>query len=231
VVFACDILFGSEISFSLFYLARVCIATWYASGLSGLGTAMLCAGMWLLADKASGYRYSHAFIPYWNAFVRFVFFIIVSHLLAQMKKKLLSEEEFADVDQLTSVFNTRGFYERAEAEVARCRRYARPFSISYIDLDNFKKVNDEHDHETGDRLLQTVAGAMKENTRKTDIVARLGGDEFAVLMPETGYETSAEAVDKIKAILVSKMKKDEWPVTFSIGTVTFETALPMCVRW
>lgn len=85
-------------------------------------------------------------------------------------------------DFLTGVLNSRAFYEMAQVEMARAARQDSPLSLAYIDLDDFKEVNDTLGHSTGDRVLQAVAATIMEDIRLTDAVARLGGDEFAILL-------------------------------------------------
>jgi diguanylate cyclase (GGDEF)-like protein len=93
--------------------------------------------------------------------------------------------------------------------------------VAYLDLDNFKEVNDRFGHSRGDSLLRLVAATIRTNLRKTDMVARLGGDEFALLLPETGYEPAAAVLRKIHQLLLGKMQRCGYPVTCSIGAVTF----------
>src|SRR5260370_28370660 len=88
-------------------------------------------------------------------------------------------------DQLTNVLNARAFADGLSQELDRNRRYPRPLALLYMDLDNFKIINDTHGHQTGDAVLRLVADAMRSSVRHADVVGRLGGDEFAVLMPET----------------------------------------------
>ena len=96
------------------------------------------------------------------------------------------------------------------------------FSLAYIDIDNFKRVNDTLGHSRGDELLITVAKTLKRSLRKTDLVARIGGDEFACLFPETEINAAKEAYTKAKESLSNEMSKNSWPVTFSVGVVTFD---------
>jgi diguanylate cyclase (GGDEF)-like protein len=127
---------------------------------------------------------------------------------------------------LTGVANQRFFYELAEQEINRSARYLHPFTVAYIDLDNFKIINDRFGHFTGDLVLRAVADRMKGCLRKTDGVGRLGGDEFAVLFSETGPEAARAAVSKLRVQLLAEMHQGNWPVTFSIGVTTFITAPP-----
>jgi len=124
--------------------------------------------------------------------------------------------------------NSRFFRFLAEREMHRSVRSRHPFTTAYIDLDNFKTINDVFGHAIGDEVLRTVAASMQQNLRKTDLVARMGGDEFVVLLPEVGFETAAGVISKLHQKLTSEMEKHGWPTTFSIGVVTF-TEVPRSV--
>jgi diguanylate cyclase (GGDEF)-like protein len=117
--------------------------------------------------------------------------------------------------------NRAAFYDDAGKEILRLERYKRAFTVAYVDIDNFKVVNYRHGHRTGDQLLCAVAETIKKNLRKVDLVARFGGDEFTILLPETGAEGAQVVLSRIRNVLLNTMEKNEWPVTFTFGTVTF----------
>ncbi len=137
------------------------------------------------ADMLAQHIYSHPAIPVWDAFRRFAVFIIITVVLSALKNALENEKKLARVDHLTEVANFRSFVDRLEAEIVRSRRHQYIFSLAYLDLDNFKIVNDQFGHEAGNKLLRETALLIQKEIRKTDLLGRLGGDEFAVLMPET----------------------------------------------
>lgn len=123
-------------------------------------------------------------------------------------------------DSLTGAVNRRFFYEVLQRELDRSRRYHHPLTIAYLDLDNFKVINDQWGHSTGDQVLRTVVESAQQQLRSTDVLARLNGDEFAVLFPETGQQAAQSAVPKLHAALLQVMHQNAWPVTFSTGVVT-----------
>jgi diguanylate cyclase (GGDEF)-like protein len=125
----------------------------------------------------------------------------------------------ASNDPLTGVSNRNQFFLLAEQVVHEAVRYSKPFSLAFIDLDNFKLVNDQNGHHEGDRALQVVASVMKSNLRQADIVARIGGDEFVVLLPESDYAMAKTALKKLQIMLRHEMEANDWPITFSIGAV------------
>ena len=122
-------------------------------------------------------------------------------------------------DPLTNVMNARAFAERLGQELDRNRRYPRPLALMYMDLDNFKIINDTHGHQTGDAVLRLVADAMRSSVRQADVVGRLGGDEFAVLMPETDAQV-ADAAAKRLIVSLRNVFKGTPNVTGSIGVVS-----------
>jgi len=122
-------------------------------------------------------------------------------------------------DQLTNVLNARAFADRLSQELDRNRRYPRPLALLYMDLDNFKVINDTHGHQTGDAVLRLVADAMRSSIRQADIVGRLGGDEFAVLMPETDAQLADAAAKRLVASMRNVFRGTP-NVTASIGVVS-----------
>jgi diguanylate cyclase (GGDEF)-like protein len=216
-----DYLTGNELSFSIFYLIPILIATWFAGRKAGVFLSLASSISWFLSDIFAKDKCSHYLIPYWNAFVGLNFFLITSLILSSLKAALERESDLARTDSLTGVENARSFYETADREIERMRRYRQPFSVAYIDLDNFKTVNDTFGHSTGDDLLRVVAETLNRELRKTDDAARLGGDEFAILMPETDEKTAPQVMNRILAKLAESMAANNWPVTFSTGLATF----------
>ena len=113
--------------------------------------------------------------------------------------KLLSE-----TDDLTGLFNTRGFAIAANRLFGQAVRYGRTASVLMLDSDNLKAVNDKHGHDAGSRLLRQVANAVQAELRATDVPARYGGDEFIVLLPETPPKGALEVAERIRAAIASR---------------------------
>lgn len=215
-----DFLTGIEIAFSLFYLVPISLVTWCAGKRLGFAAAITSALAWYIVDIASERGYSSLAIRSWNTSIRVSFFFITMVLLSAFKTALTRAEELSRIDHLTGVVNARGFLDLVQKEIDRSRRYKHHFTVVYIDLDNFKTVNDQFGHGKGDELLRIVANTVKSRLRNTDVFARLGGDEFALLFPETGQEAARAAIAKIQLNLLSEMRNNGWPVTLSIGVLT-----------
>ena len=221
---AIDVATGPELSFAIFYLSPVGLTAWFSGRRVAYSIAVMAAIVWYVADELAGATYSVHTIAYWNALVRFGFFVIVAALLTALRVHLRNEQMLARTDPLTGVANPRAFLEALDEEVYRARRYGRPLSLAYIDLDDFKTVNDKLGHSAGDELLRFIAQHAVRNVRASDIVGRLGGDEFAILLPETGSEGAKAAAAKIRRHLGNAMADSPSAVTLSIGAVTFESA-------
>ncbi|MFN2455772.1 MAG: GGDEF domain-containing protein [Pyrinomonadaceae bacterium] len=215
-----DYFTGFELSFSVFYLSPVALVTWYGSKRAAVITSVASAATWEVANQLAGEHFSHPFIPFWNATTRLGFFLVVALLLAKLKESNSRESDLARTDFLTGAANQRAFYELAQIEINRARRYGDPFSVAYFDADNFKAVNDRLGHHIGSQLLVRVVEVLKQNLRATDVVARIGGDEFAILLPETGAEQAKAVLQKLRERLSAGMRASGWPVTFSVGLLT-----------
>jgi diguanylate cyclase (GGDEF)-like protein len=217
-----DYLNGPDFSLLIFYAVPVFLASWYKGRREGL---FVCAASGLAVFAvayATSEHFSSPVIAYWNAAVRLGFLFILAHIVAAFRVSLAQEREMARTDYLTGAFNGRSFGETAAAEIARARRHAHPFSVAYIDVDDFKQVNDRQGHSAGDLLLKTVADSLRRNVRDVDTVARIGGDEFAVLMPETDARAAQVAMRRTRRRLVEETRRAGWPVTISVGVTTFE---------
>ena len=216
-----DHLTGYEFSVSIFYLLPIFLVAWFCNRNYALLVSVASAITWLLSNMLAGASYSHPIIGVWNAFMMFGLFSIVSLLLVSLRRSLEHERQLSRIDFITGITNSRAFYELATTELLRAKRYNRPFSVAYIDVDNFKQINDRLGHNAGDALLKVVAETLKRHFRQTDVVARMGGDEFIVLLPETDGESAIAALSKSQEALLNAMEQNKWDVTFSIGAKTF----------
>ena len=216
-----DYIIGYALSFSLFYIIPISLVAWYNGFSSGIYISVLSTIAWYSADILARPEYAYKFTPYWNASIRFGFFLIITILLTKLHVSLICEKNLARKDSLTNTWNRLAFNELAQIEYSRAKRSNHVITLVYIDLDNFKSVNDKQGHDEGDKLLITVVNLIKKNSRQSDILARFGGDEFVLLLPESESETALVQINRIKEELLKEMKQNSWPVTFSIGMITF----------
>lgn len=213
---------GYEISFSFFYLIPVFLVTWYASRRSGLVMALLTILVWATTNRLAGQQYSSEVIRIWNAIFRLAFFALTINLLQIVKATLDRERRLSRTDYLTGATNSREFHHMLQAEIIRSQRYHHPISLAYLDLDNFKTINDQFGHQAGDEVLQFIASTVRQSLRKVDTLARLGGDEFAILLPETNHRAAQGALLKVREAILSQLPPQYSIVTVSIGVVSFE---------
>ena len=113
-------------------------------------------------------------------------------------KQVIQERELSMKDPLTQLPNRQGFDERLAEEIARSDRYQQPCCIALIDLDYFKRINDQYGHLAGDKVLKVLAREMRSQLRKTDYLARFGGEEFVLLLPQTTLESGIQALEKMR---------------------------------
>jgi diguanylate cyclase (GGDEF)-like protein len=130
----------------------------------------------------------------------------------------------ATTDPLTGIGNRAAFDARMTLELERCARGGSPFALLMIDVDRFKKFNDSHGHQAGDRVLQMVARTLDNNIRKVDYLARYGGEEFSIVAPNTGEEGVAHLAERLRySVENTTVTWDGKPlnVTISIGAAVF----------
>jgi diguanylate cyclase (GGDEF)-like protein len=124
-------------------------------------------------------------------------------------------------DHLTGVFNRRYFDTRCNGEIANARRHNRPLACMFLDIDKFKRINDDHGHLTGDEVLRTVASLIQSQLRNIDVIARYGGEEFVVLLPRTALRQACDIAERIRATiaghLIQTATAKGLKVTISIG--------------
>ncbi len=189
-----DYVTGPWLSFALLYVTPVLAAAWWL----GRGPALLAgltAGLAWFEAEAWGHRGEPTRDLMWNSMSRLVMLVAMATMVvriredrrrlkevnARLAEMLSGAEKLARTDPLTALPNRRAFLERLGEELSRARRTGAPLCIAYLDVDNFKQLNDQRGHLEGDAFLRLLAGAIKETIREADVAARLGGDEFAVL--------------------------------------------------
>lgn len=159
------------------------------------------------------------------------FEVLVAYLTLQVKKIRLYEtvKELSIRDSLTDVFVRRHFLQRFDEELKRAIKYNLPLAVLMLDIDLFKRYNDDYGHLAGDATLKQVAGLLKENLRKVDIVGRYGGEEFVVVLPEVKKAVAHEVAERIRSNIARtsfKIYNDQTRVTVSIGVALFPNDTP-----
>lgn len=130
--------------------------------------------------------------------------------LKKLHSMLHNMHELSIRDELTGLYNRRFFSEQSEQLLSRAARYKEPFTLIFIDMDNFKQINDRYSHQVGDHALRQIASLLSDTARGTDLTARIGGDEFVILFPNTPMEKARLHVDR----LCHNMRKFDWTALF-----------------
>jgi diguanylate cyclase (GGDEF)-like protein len=219
-----DWLSGIELRVYPLYFLPLSLGAWYSGRQGALALAAVAAMVWGFSNSAAGLEFSHPTLWVANLAMQLIGFATVGILITELRKRLGIEASLSRIDPLTGLANPRAFKEHIELVLALARRHPRPTSIAYIDLDNFKTVNDTKGHAEGDALLRAVAECVRRSIRTTDFAARLGGDEFALLLPESDRDSSERVIERLRDALGEVMRSNEWPVTASIGALVLATA-------
>jgi diguanylate cyclase (GGDEF)-like protein len=182
---------------------------------SGLATLALAAG-WLLAFRLGAppsllyqpvygpiYLASQALLHQVIGLLLFSFSRNIEQSIEYLRNQTDQMTELAHTDPLTGLANRRQMIEQLDREFSRARRYQRPLSLLYLDLDGFKAINDHFGHLFGDEVLSNAAVSMRSVLRSTDLLARIGGDEFAVLLPETDLKGAVGVANKLRRALLA----------------------------
>ncbi len=219
-----DYVTGDDVELSILFLLPV-IMVELAGGRRLTSIAMYASALlWFIATEANrGWVFPWGIIA-WNTLVRLGFFWVIVRLIYALRNGIEQEKKLSRTDFLTGVSNSRHFSELLAAELKRLERDGRAFTLAYLDIDNFKEVNDRSGHTAGDALLRLAADTLKNSFRQIDAVGRLGGDEFAILLPLTGQEQARFALERARDALLDAVRKQYDKVTFSIGAVTFLSA-------
>ena len=210
---------GPDISVSVFYVIPVALASWTLGMSEGFLVSFFCAAVSGGTNLLTGERFSDP-IYLWNTAAFLAFLLIVSLLFAEDHKLLKNESRLSRTDFLTGILNRRALMEAASVELDRLARTGRPFTLLYMDLDDFKSINDIAGHEAGDSLLTNFATVLKLQLRGIDIVARMGGDEFIMILPETDDQAAGKVAPRLQSLLREEMQEHHWSMTVSIGALT-----------
>ncbi len=217
-----DYLTPPQLNLTFLYVFVILLACWNV----GLGWGLAFAGLsFVMQIVAFAQIQNPSITPFYFYVIlgnRLFTFLLTVALTVPLRKLYEREQQTARIDFLTGVPNRKAFYDLLKVELARNQRTETPFAVAYLDLDNFKQVNDEFGHDEGDTLLRVAADTIKAALRSTDTLARLGGDEFGILLPDADLQISAQSMARVKEALDAGMAKRGWNVTASIGLGSFD---------
>jgi diguanylate cyclase (GGDEF)-like protein len=145
----------------------------------------------------------------------------------EMEAVMVQAQEIAEIDALTFLLNRRMIVRKLQDEVLRAERYNSLFSISVVDVDHFKTVNDTYGHSTGDEVLKQVAGQLQDHIRHPDVVGRYGGEEFLILLPSSDANAAADQAQRLckhmrEMVVPINHGGQTIKITVSIGVAQFQ---------
>lgn len=219
LVYLANDLTPPAVKLGLFYLVPVLFVTWYEGAAWGAVLTVGAMALRMAVELEQQVPQTTLVVSVLNQLSFGVVAGIAIFAFAHVRGTQVQLRELATNDSLTRVLNARSFAERLAQELERNRRYNRPMAVLYLDLDNFKAVNDTHGHQTGDAVLRLVADAIRRAVRGADIVGRMSGDEFAVLMPETDGAEADAVAQRLSQGLATAFHGSP-TVTASIGVVS-----------
>jgi diguanylate cyclase (GGDEF)-like protein len=211
-----DYLTVEDFVLTLFYLMPISFVAWYVGRKAGIALALVSTFTYMVANN---YTRLH-FFSLWKVATSLVYFLLIAVVFSKLRQLVVGMEILSQTDDLTGVANRRAFLKLLAHEILQQRRNNQPLTLAYIDIDNFKDINDNVGHSKGDYILQMIADTLAKSIRKTDIIARLGGDEFAILLPGMDHLAAQAVFPKVQEHFQDKTNQDKLDVTLSIGVLT-----------
>lgn len=241
VIAAIDFLTGMAVVISALYFIPIIAAGWLLRPGRATAVAAMAALAWIGADVAWRGSSDTRAVRVWNSAATVVTLGAAAWLVQRARREhhallaanrqldlaLARESETARTDGLTGLPNARALSEELNRELARSRRSGTPLSLLYVDLDDFKEVNDRYGHAAGDDLLRRVGMALGAIVREGDVAARIGGDEFVVLLVNLPLDAAKEIAARIITRVTSEAKT--YPrarVGASVGVAHFARSFP-----
>ncbi len=146
----------------------------------------------------------------------------IEDLFKNMNESISLLYDIATQDEKTGLYNARFFNSHLEIEIEKAKRGKQKLSLMVVDIDHFKKINDEYGHVKADELLFVLAQVIKKQIRKSDIAARFGGEEFFVILPETTLNKARKLCIRLKNAIHSDSVLKKYRVTASMGLTEFK---------
>jgi diguanylate cyclase len=231
-----DVLVGLVLSTLGALVAAAVLATWLAAGVTGpidrisgvverIGAGDLTARVevkaaGVMASLAEGVNAMAGKVAYTQNELTEQ----VERVTRELREQKDAAEKAARTDLLTGLASRRAFTESADLEMQRALRYSTPLSLVMVDLDHFKRINDNFGHRVGDTVLVSFARIVSQQVREVDVVGRLGGEEFAILLPNTDVAEAVRVTERIRlAVANNKLESNGQVIqyTASFGIATF----------
>ncbi|MCA9710582.1 MAG: diguanylate cyclase, partial [Myxococcales bacterium] len=211
---------GTEVRVFPLYYVPISIAAWWTGRKPALLVAVVSTVAWLGSNQLAGLH-----TPLWvdavNSLMQLGSFSLIALLIAGLRAAHAKEQLRSRTDALTGLLNTRGFFEQVPRIVSLAHRHRQPLTVAYVDLDDFKLVNDSQGHGAGDRVLQRAAETMRTELRRGDVAARIGGDEFVLLLPHTDEPGARSVLQRLHERLQRSLRAECSVTGASMGAAVF----------
>ena len=210
---------GTEVRVLPLYFTATSFGAWRL-GRSGVSVSVASAlSTWIAAQWFDPANQWSSAIWISNIATQGAALLFVGMLVATLTEQLRVANAANRRDSLTGLRNRHGLLSDTAIAIELCRRNERAIALAFVDLDNFKQVNDRLGHKAGDLLLQVCAGVIQQNCRSTDIAARLGGDEFVIAMPELQSAEAQVVMDRLRQTFTAQPEVADSQVSMTIGVL------------
>jgi diguanylate cyclase (GGDEF)-like protein len=222
IIFMIDYMTPAECDVSALYGAAIIYASWHGNTKQGLATAALCVLTTTYIVLIQNIVFSREIYFYLYVLNKIFIMFSLSIAVSWCRRALNTAIATGQTDPLTGIANRRALQERIALEINRSKRNKAIFAFAYIDIDNFKAINDQMGHDVGDAVLVATTRTLCRHLRSSDLAARIGGDEFCILLPDCTRTEGAAVIRRLRQALQGVMAQQQWPVTFSIGLAAFD---------
>jgi diguanylate cyclase (GGDEF)-like protein len=215
VLWADILLLSTQIQLIVPYLIVVCATTLFIGTRTGFLFSMLSVLFWFSSKTRNFSDLTPA--TYADLGIKSAFVFVLFLLMRYARKIFQENEQLSLTDELTRMHNRRGFLYLAGFELQRQKRTQHFLSVLFIDIDDFKTVNDTLGHRIGDAVLKEFSEVVRKCTQPGDLSARIGGDEFCLLLPDTEPEKTRRITEQIVRDFRKVSERNKWDTTLSIG--------------
>lgn len=212
---------GHELAFSVFYIIPVAFTAWRNGWKMAFAACLLCGVTDFISFICSDEEYKSLLYPAWGSTAHVIFLFLISGLIVKVNNQMMLIQSMTRTDPLTGCYNRKYFYEILGRELEKGKRNGTSIALAYIDLDNFKTINDTMGHKEGDFLLVKTVETVNHVIRTVDSLFRLGGDEFVIIINNPVSSELSGMFSRIKDNLRSNLPaRYNDMVSLSIGVVT-----------